>query len=90
MSDNRFVKTYSQGVVDVVEVERSLEVRAARAGEEVEASVMAEDVVALLHDRWNRSHHYNLIVAGAAGKFPQCLHRILDSAGVHIVKLDAL
>lgn len=50
------------GVVDIVEVEWSLEIGTARAGEEIQATIMAEDVITLLDDRRNGSHHDDLIV----------------------------
>lgn len=75
------------GVVDIVEVERSLEIGAARAGEEIQAAILSEDVVALLDHSWNRCHHDDLIVAGAARDLTQSLDRILDSAGVHIAEI---
>ena len=76
-------------VVDIVEVERSLEIGASRAGEEIQAAILSEDVVSLLDNRGNRSHHDDLIVAGSAGNLTQHIDRILDSAGVHIAEIDA-
>ena len=77
-------------VVDIVEVERSLEIGAARAGEEIQAAILSEDVVSLLDNRGNRSHHDDLIVAGSAGNLTQQIDRILDSAGVHIAEIDEI
>ena len=77
------------GIVDIVEVERSLEIGAARAGEEIQAAILSEDVVSLLDHSWNGCHHDDLIIAGSAGNLAQRLYRILDSAGVHIAEIDA-
>lgn len=77
------------GIVDIVEVERSLEIGAARTGEEIQAAILSEDVVSLLDHSGNGSHHDDLIVAGAARDLTQSLDRILDSAGVHIAEIYA-
>ena len=50
---------------------------------------MAKNVVTLLNDSGNRSHHNDVIVAGATGNLTQSLNRILHSASVHITKINS-
>ena len=74
--------------MDVVEVERRLEVRLAGAREEVETAVESEDRVGLLDDRRDRGHHDDIVVTFAAGNAPQELNGILHRR-VDIVEFDA-
>ena len=71
-------------IMDIVEIERSLEIRTAGAGEEVEATVLTQDLVTLLHNCGNGSHHDHIVEACAARDLAETLSRILNRSGIHI------
>ncbi len=50
---------------------------------------MAKNVVTLLNDSGNGSHHDDVIVAGATGNLLQRLNRILYRTGVHITQVNS-
>ena len=75
--------------MDIVEIKRGLEISLARAGEEIETTVLTEDVVSLLHYGRDRCHDHDLVVAGSSGYLTQEGSRILHRASVDITEIDS-
>lgn len=75
-------------VMDIIEIKFGRKLGLGGACEEVEASVVAEDCAALLHNRLYGSENENIIKSLAAGKAAEHAHGIV-AGGVYIVKLNA-
>ena len=72
----------------VVEVELRLKVRLAGPGKEVQAAVLRQDPVALLHHRPHRRVYEYIVIAMAVGICLQLL--VADVGGVHVMELHAI
>ena len=77
------------GIMHIVEIEFRLEFGIGGACKEVEAAVLAQDSVALLHYGTHGGKHKHIVIAGAVGKLHELFYRIA-LAGIEIYKLDSV
>ena len=75
-----------EGIVHVVKIQLCLEIFVARSGEEVQASVFSQQIIAQLHHGSHRREHQHIVVSLPAGESQQLCLCIFTSRRVEVVK----